>query len=36
MIELSGGANGGQNYADGWWEGTSDVVCPFVTYKPRI
>jgi len=21
MIELSGGPNGGQNYADGWWEG---------------
>lgn len=21
LIELSGGPNGGQNYADGWWEG---------------
>lgn len=22
VLELSGGASGGQNYADGWWEGT--------------
>jgi len=21
LIELTGGSNGGQNYADGWWEG---------------
>ena len=21
IVELSGGLNGGQNYADGWWEG---------------
>jgi len=26
MIELSGGPNGGQNYGDGWWEGTLDVI----------
>jgi len=23
LVELSSGANGGQNYADGWWEGFS-------------
>lgn len=21
MLELTGGSSGGQNYADGWWEG---------------
>ena len=21
LVELSAGSNGGQNYADGWWEG---------------
>ena len=21
IVELSGGPSGGQNYADGWWEG---------------
>lgn len=25
LIELSAGSNGGQNYADGWWEGVLDV-----------
>jgi len=28
MIELSGGPNGGQNYGDGWWEGTLEAVGP--------
>jgi hypothetical protein len=28
IIELSGGPNGGQNYGDGWWEGTLDVIYP--------
>ena len=28
MIELSGGPNGGQHYADGWWEGKLDAVYP--------
>lgn len=23
-IQLSSGPNGGQNYADGWWEGMSN------------
>lgn len=27
LIELSGGPNGGQNYADGWWEGNTSF-CP--------
>lgn len=26
MVELSAGPNGGQNYADGWWEGKSSLL----------
>lgn len=27
MIELTEGPNGGENYADGWWEGTiTDII----------
>ena len=27
LIELSAGPNGGQNYADGWWEGMFLLFC---------
>ena len=25
IVELSGGPNGGRNYADGWWEGKREM-----------
>jgi hypothetical protein len=28
-IELTSGSSGGQNYAEGWWEGRLQTHCPF-------
>ena len=44
LVELSGGPRGGQNYADGWWEGTGHFtlyaivcrnMCPGINTKGR-